>query len=70
MDKSVDINLHRIININEIFLMHEKFRKIKTMKKTQHNEPECYKTDQRYKCSIECEWEKSCKKLTAAWLRS
>jgi len=29
----------------------------------------CYMSDTRYQCNVPCEWQGSCKKLTATWLR-
>jgi len=32
-------------------------------------EEQCFSTDKRYNCILDCEWKDSCQKLRAVWLR-
>lgn len=35
----------------------------------QRSEEACFSTDKRYTCNEVCEWQESCQKLRAVWLR-
>ncbi len=62
------IELARSLGISEHYYNSPLKRLIWAIQKAQGEDP-CYLSDERYTCSGDCNWDDSCKKLTASWLR-
>jgi hypothetical protein len=62
------IEIARSLGVGEQYYRLPIKRLIWEIQEAQGREP-CYLGDERYTCKNNCEWDASCKKLTAAWLR-
>jgi hypothetical protein len=56
--KVTDSWRQRALQVTPIDLSHER-----------NQFPPCYKTDERFFCSDQCQWRSTCQELTACWLR-
>lgn len=68
MDNNQLRNLANQLGINILNYTSDNRKLVQLIQQNQGKEP-CYMTDKRYSCNRQCEWGKSCKKLTASWLR-
>lgn len=62
------VELARKLGVSEKYYTASSKRLIWAIQEAQGQNP-CYLGDERYSCNAKCQWDKSCKKLTAAWLR-
>lgn len=62
------VEMARKLDVNEKYYTSSTKRLIWAIQEAQGRNP-CYLGDERYTCNTNCEWNNSCKKLTAAWLR-
>ena len=68
MEKNNVIRLARQLGIGEHHFHSDMRCLVRMVQKVQGKTP-CYKSDLRYSCDSNCDWDRSCKRLTATWLR-
>lgn len=69
MNRQQVIEVARNFHVNEKYFYKSSIKSLIWKIQEAQGRTPCYLKEERFSCKADCQWSRSCKKLTAAWLR-